>query len=123
MDSYPRLADFMTDHPEAGIFRIFKVLTVQNLLHLQAELSHIESDMARMARDDGCPHDPDYQESLRSWKKMSQALPSAEETAQCSSAGEGEAAQNCKADAKRDLPHPSHWMKVLKMREVLDAYR
>jgi hypothetical protein len=43
--SYPKLSQFMGTYPADAIFRRFDALNVENLLYLQAELSHLEREL------------------------------------------------------------------------------
>ena len=70
---YPRLASLMGAHPEAAIFRRFGSLNALNLLHLQAELTHLESELYRQAKADA--ESGHFERSLydRDWQTLSQS--------------------------------------------------
>jgi hypothetical protein len=52
MEGYAKLAHLMSTHHELAIFRRFKALNMQNLLYLQAEITHLEAELLRVARED-----------------------------------------------------------------------
>lgn len=58
---HSKVAEFMSHHTELAIFRRFSKLNLQNLLYLQAELTHLESDLADLAvRDRADPNRVSY---------------------------------------------------------------
>jgi hypothetical protein len=52
MEGYAKLAALMGDHPEVAIFRRFGAVNAQNLLYLQAELTHLELKLRKYAKED-----------------------------------------------------------------------
>jgi hypothetical protein len=46
---YAQLASLMGAHPEVAVFRRFGALNAQNLLYLQAELTHLELELRSTA--------------------------------------------------------------------------
>jgi len=93
MEGYAKVAHLMSTYTEFAIFRRFRALNIQNMLYLQAELTHLEADLARIAKGDTgqsgrkyFPHD---------WWSLAH------------SAGEGENGQ---------------WEHFLKIREKLEKY-
>jgi hypothetical protein len=68
--SYSKLSKFMGSWPEMAIFRRFGALNVQNLLFLQAELSHLEYELHRLREDHSRSEDEKRQLSLRCWWDM-----------------------------------------------------
>jgi hypothetical protein len=50
MEGYCKVARFMGRQDEYAIFRRFKALNAQNLLYLQAELTHLEAHMYSLAQ-------------------------------------------------------------------------
>ncbi|KAL9080457.1 MAG: hypothetical protein Q9157_000771 [Trypethelium eluteriae] len=52
MEGYAKIAQLMGAYPEFAIFRRFRTLNMQNLLYLQAELMHLETELAIIASDD-----------------------------------------------------------------------
>lgn len=56
MDGYVKVAELMARYGELGILRGFKTLNIQHLLYLQAEIIHLEQDLAvRVQKDQACP--------------------------------------------------------------------
>ncbi|KAI1318787.1 hypothetical protein F5Y16DRAFT_406215 [Xylariaceae sp. FL0255] len=53
MEGYCKVARFMGRQDEYAIFRRFKMLNAQNLLFLQAELTHLEAQLFRLAQRNG----------------------------------------------------------------------
>ncbi|KAH8174645.1 hypothetical protein LIA77_06064 [Sarocladium implicatum] len=50
MEGYFKVAGFMGRQDEYAIFRRFKMLNAQNLLFLQAEITHLEAQLSNLAR-------------------------------------------------------------------------
>lgn len=57
MADYSRLAAAMGNHREMALFRQFSVLNAKNLLYMQSELVHLESELANIAQEDKCSED------------------------------------------------------------------
>ena len=74
MEGYPQLSAVMASHNDVAIFRAFKALNIQNLLHLQAELVHLETELHDIIRDDSQCEDPSRKELHHSWQKLNQSL-------------------------------------------------
>jgi hypothetical protein len=56
-EGYSKIATLMSCHGEFAIFRRFSKLNFQNLLYLQAELTHLEADLKEVAvRDQADPN-------------------------------------------------------------------
>lgn len=56
MEGYAKVAGLMARYDEFGILRGFKALNLQNLLYLQAEIIHLEEELAvRVQKDKPCP--------------------------------------------------------------------
>jgi len=66
MEGYTKIARLMTEHPEFAVLRQFRLLNMQNLLYLQAELSHLEAELKVIASHD--KHQEDY---MRDWWSIS----------------------------------------------------
>jgi hypothetical protein len=49
MEGYAKVAHLMGTHGEFGIFRRFQTLNMQNLLYLQAEITHLEAELRQGA--------------------------------------------------------------------------
>jgi len=52
MEGYSKIASLMSHHDELAIFRRFGTLNLQNLLYLQAELTHLEEDLRKIVAND-----------------------------------------------------------------------
>jgi|SRR5450432_1275086 hypothetical protein len=52
MEGYAKIASLMSHHRELAIFRRFGTLNLQNLLYLQAELTHLEEDLEELVEKD-----------------------------------------------------------------------
>jgi hypothetical protein len=52
MEGYAKVASLMGMHPEFGILRRFQALNMQNLLYLQAEITHLEAELHSIAKED-----------------------------------------------------------------------
>ena len=93
MEGYAKIAQVMGQHEELAIFRRFSTLNMHNLLYLQAELVHLESDYQEIAeRDKACS---EYPYRSRDWWSLTQL--------------------DCKGN--RD-----QWDKILEIREKLQIY-
>lgn len=53
VEGYPQIAQLMSQHNELAIVRIFGGLNMLNLLHMQAELMHLEEKYHRLSDADG----------------------------------------------------------------------
>ena len=71
MGSYPKLSTFMGALPDVAIFRRFGTLNAQNLLFLQAELSHLERELEVIREREASSEDEEKQMALRSWWSLS----------------------------------------------------
>jgi hypothetical protein len=52
MEGYAKIASLMSHHRELAIFRRFGIFNLQNLLYLQAELTHLEGDLKELVEKD-----------------------------------------------------------------------
>jgi hypothetical protein len=52
MEGYAKIASLMSHHHELAIFRRFGTFNLQNLLYLQAELTHLEEDLKEVVKKD-----------------------------------------------------------------------
>jgi hypothetical protein len=73
MVNYTRFADLIGRYPEYALYRKFAALNAKRLLFMQAELSHLEYDLALIAEHD--QSDPQTASFATSWNKMSNAPP------------------------------------------------
>ena len=83
----------MATHNELAIFRRFETLNMQNLLYLQAEITHLETELRKLANDD--TRHKDRKDHSKDWWSLSQ--------------GEGD------GDTEQ-------WETVLELREKLEKY-
>lgn len=67
MEGYWKIARFMGRQDEYAIFRRFKSLNAQNLLYLQAELTHLEAQLLSLAERNGA----DRLTSSKDWWSLS----------------------------------------------------
>lgn len=95
MANYNRVAALMGDHQEMAAFRRFRRLNMKSLLGMQAEILHLESEVASIERED-----------------------ERSEIKGCSSLHES--AFNLKASG--GTSHDLQWRKVLEVRERLEQY-
>ena len=72
MGSYPKLSRFMGSWPDVAIFRRFGNLNVENLLFLQAEISHLEARLRTLRQEEDDRKDPKGLAAQRSWFELSQ---------------------------------------------------
>ena len=52
MEGYQKLSTFIASNSEYALFRKFANLQTQNLLYLQAELTHLEAQLAGIIQED-----------------------------------------------------------------------
>jgi hypothetical protein len=93
-EGYAKIATLMSHHGEFAIFRRFSKLNFQNLLYLQAELTHLEADLKEVAVRDQA--DPDRAIYSKYWWYLAQS------------------------DEEHD--DREQWEKVLQIREKLREY-
>jgi hypothetical protein len=60
MEGYSKIARLMALYPEFGILRGFKQLNFQNLLYLQAEITHLEDELRDCVAEDNGRRDRPY---------------------------------------------------------------
>jgi hypothetical protein len=70
MEGYAKLASFMGLHDEYAIYRRFRQLNAQNLLYLQAELTHLERELRNLAQRDSSV--PEREFFAKDWWSLSQ---------------------------------------------------
>ncbi len=95
-DGYETLSGFMSSYPEMAIFRRFRALEIQNLLYLQAEITHLEAELQDIATEDRHLRESARHLYHRSWWELSQ-----------------------ESDEKCNNPQ---WAKVLEIRDKLEQY-
>jgi hypothetical protein len=62
MEGYNKVAALMSTYPEFAILRSFRTLNMQNLLYLQAEITHLEAELRRRTVENiASGKSPDYQ--------------------------------------------------------------
>ena len=72
MGSYPKLSTFMASWPDVAIFRRFGALNAQNLLFLQAEITHLERELEIIRRNNELNNDEKGLRGDRNWFELSQ---------------------------------------------------
>ncbi|KAF2195047.1 hypothetical protein K469DRAFT_543962 [Zopfia rhizophila CBS 207.26] len=72
-NGYARLASLMGLHPEIAILRRFGALNAQNLLYLQAELTHLEHRLQKCVEEDADSGHPDRTIYDRDWQTLSES--------------------------------------------------
>jgi hypothetical protein len=72
MGSYPKLSSFMTSWPDVAIFRRFGALNAQNLLFLQAEITHLERELQVIRESNALNNDEKGIHGERNWFELSQ---------------------------------------------------
>ena len=60
MEGYAKVAQMMNQHEELAVFHRFTTLNLQNLLCLQAELVHLETDLQEIAERDKASSERPY---------------------------------------------------------------
>ncbi|KAH6652864.1 hypothetical protein BKA67DRAFT_567757 [Truncatella angustata] len=70
MTDYRGLASLMSDYSDVAVFRRFRKLNLQSLLHMQAELLHIEQELQEIANEDNESGDPVRRSYQTNWKAM-----------------------------------------------------
>src|SRR5450756_978699 len=93
-EGYAKIAALMSHHGELAIFRRFSKLNFQNLLYLQAELTHLEADLKRVVVRDKA--DPNRALYTNFWWHLAQS--------------------------EEDHNDRDQWDKVLQVREKLKEY-
>lgn len=73
LNGYTKLASLIGAKPELAIFRRFGSLNAKNLLYLQAELVHLEQELARSAKADAESGDDERKIYDRHWKSLAQS--------------------------------------------------
>jgi hypothetical protein len=93
MEGYAKVARLMASQDEFAILRRFRVLNIQNLLYLQADITHLEAELSILANRDA--RHGDRQFHTKDWWSLSQG-------------GEGEDTEQ--------------WEKFLEIRDKLEKY-
>jgi hypothetical protein len=93
MEGYAKVAQLMSTHPEFAILRRFQALNMQNLLYMQAEVTHLEAELRSQAEEDTqSGQKPDH---AHDWWSLSQ---------------------------EQDVSSTRQWDIVLELREKLEKY-
>ncbi|EXJ76781.1 uncharacterized protein A1O5_01289 [Cladophialophora psammophila CBS 110553] len=74
MGSYPKLSNLMGTWPEVAIFRRFGSLNAQNLLFLQAEITHLETELRDLRAEEEEKQDLKGIAAQRNWFELSRGL-------------------------------------------------
>ncbi|KAI0517530.1 hypothetical protein F5B22DRAFT_109055 [Xylaria bambusicola] len=67
---YRGLASLMGNYGDTAIFRRFRMLNLQSLLHMQAEIVHLEQELQEIYQEDKESTDPVRQSYQSNWKAM-----------------------------------------------------
>ena len=70
MEGYAKLARLMASQDEFAILRSFRNLNMQNLLYLQAELTHLETELKELVERDAAHMDRQFH--AKDWWSLSQ---------------------------------------------------
>jgi hypothetical protein len=97
MKGYLELSSLIGAHHELAIFRTFGALNAQNIIYLQAELSHLEDEWREIVREDKTCSISSREAYNYDWKKLSRSI---------SARGED----------------PLQWAKFLEVRKKLTEY-
>ena len=95
-NGYLKLSVFQSKFPEVAIFRRFAALNAQNILYMQAELSHLELELKEIITEDSRSGDSERRAYTQDWWTLNQA-------------------------SKQSVP-PAQLHKILEIRERLRAY-
>ena len=71
MEGYAQTAAFMHKNSEVTIFRHFGVLSIQNLLYLQAELGELEYELTQLVEQNKRPGHPNRAHYAKDWWYLS----------------------------------------------------
>lgn len=74
IEGYPRLAGQMGDFPETAILRRFSTLNSQNLLYLQAEIIHLESELRELEMSNSKAQDSQKHMYARDWYWLKESV-------------------------------------------------
>lgn len=75
LDGYAKLSSWMTTDHEVAIYRRFGALNAQNLLHYQAELLGLETELQEIASEDRRSQDSSKRLYADNWFELSNAEP------------------------------------------------
>ena len=73
MDGYWKLGRLMASTPTLTILRRFRVLNIQNILFMQAEINELEQELMDIARDDRYSGQPERERFGREWWRLARA--------------------------------------------------
>src|SRR5947209_2743199 len=73
MKGYDKLSAFLGKQPSLAMVRKFSNLGIKNLLYMQAELAHLESDLKSMAIEDSESEDPERMLFQNCWWDLHRA--------------------------------------------------
>jgi hypothetical protein len=81
-DGYPKLSAFMNAFPEAAIVRKFGALGMQNLLYLQAEITHLERKYEEIVVEDIKSNESERQTYHKDWWTLKASLQDGQDSLQ-----------------------------------------
>jgi hypothetical protein len=70
MEGYAKVARLMGSQEEFAILRRFRVLNMQKLLYLQAEITHLEAELEQLAKRDASHAEREFY--AKDWWSLSQ---------------------------------------------------
>lgn len=75
IEGYPKLACHIGKYPEHSIYRRFGSLNSQNLLYLQAELTHLEVKLRRLEAADLASTEGNRSQYSKDWHWLNSSSP------------------------------------------------
>jgi hypothetical protein len=73
MGDYDQLAALLGRFPNLAMFRSFARLSTKTLLYMQADLIHLEDQLADIEHEDSCSQDQQKNSYKHSWRALSQS--------------------------------------------------
>ena len=74
MEGYAKLGLLMGEYPELAIFRRYAALNAQNILYLQAELAHLESEFRKFAQEDEISNIEKRRDYSKDWYSLQRSI-------------------------------------------------
>ena len=70
MGNYPHLAGLMSSYQDVVIFRTFSRLNIRNLIYIQAELAHLETELDEATKRDSHCNESSRRDYAVSWEAL-----------------------------------------------------